>query len=325
MQQITNGVCLARRGACLGPQVDRTADAELFGETTLRPGDGPSPVVACATFKIPVSINFHLVKQCNARCPFCFATFPNVRGRLPTPDARRVVDLLHAAGGEKITFAGGEPTLHPDIGELVEHAKEIGFVTGVVTNGARLGELLKYHGDALDWVALSVDSALKGTQAALGRGRGDHIRRSVNLSDRCRDHGVKLKLNTVVTALNRDEDMSGLVRRVAPQRWKVFQVLRVVGQNDGRVEPLLIADEQFRAFVQRHAHLESEGYPAIAEDNDAMTDSYVMVDPLGCFFGNTGGVHRIGQSILDVGVERAFAPVQFDGAKFAARGGRYAW
>jgi radical S-adenosyl methionine domain-containing protein 2 len=297
----------SRRGAPVRPDVDTKISAESSGETT------------------PISINFHLFKPCDARCDFCFATFRDVRGRLTTADALRVIDELRAVGGQKITFAGGEPTLHPDIGEIVEHAKKVGFVTGVVTNGSRLSNLIDNHGDALDWAALSVDSGCEETQAALGRGRGGHVQRSVDLADRCRERGIRVKLNTVVTALNWHEDMSGLVRRIAPERWKVFQVLRVVGQNDGRVEPLLITPEQFRAFVLRHAHLEAEGYVAIAEDNDAMTDSYVMVDPLGCFFGNTGGVHRTSPPILDVGVSAALAAVRFDEAKFEARGGRYAW
>ena len=307
MLQSKTGGYASRRGVPVRPSVDRTTGADAV--------DNPTPI----------SINFHILKPCNARCDFCFATFRNVRERLPTADARRVIDRLRAAGGEKITFAGGEPTLHPDLGKLVEHAKRAGFVTGVVTNGSRLADLLVHHGAALNWVALSVDSAREETQTALGRGRGGHVERSVDLADQCRDRGVRVKLNTVVTALNWREDMSGLIRRIAPERWKVFQVLRVVGQNDGRVEPLLITPKQFRAFVLRHAHLAAKGYPALAEDNDAMIDSYVMVDPLGRFFGNTGGIHRTSPPILEVGVQRALASVRFDEAKFNARGGRYAW
>ena len=273
----------------------------------------------------PIAINFHLFKACDARCRFCFATFRDVRGRLPLSDARRLIERLRAAGGKKLTFAGGEPTLHPYIGQLVVHAKAVGFVTGIVTNGSRLDALLDACADSLDWVALSVDSADERTQAALGRGRRDHVARSVRLADRCHEVGVRLKLNTVVTALNHTEDMSRLVRRMAPERWKIFQVLRIVGQNDGRVEPLLVTREQFRAFVTRHEHLRSEGVQIIAEDNDAMIDTYVMVDPLGRFYGNTDGVHRTSPPILEVGVRRALGAIRFDPAKFEARGGRYAW
>jgi radical S-adenosyl methionine domain-containing protein 2 len=244
---------------------------------------------------------------------------------LTAGDAVRVLDRLRAAGFEKITFAGGEPTLHAHIGALIDHAKNLGFVTGIVTNGARLDALLDAHGHRLDWVALSIDSADERIQAELGRGNGGHIERAIRHADRCHAAGIRVKMNTVVTALTWEEDMTDLVRRVAPERWKVFQVLRVVGQNDGRVEPLLITHAQFETFVARHAHLAADGFPPVFEANDAMIDSYVMVDPLGRFFGNTGGVHRTSRPILTVGVGAALAEVQFDETKLDARGGRYEW
>lgn len=271
------------------------------------------------------AVNFHLIKPCNARCRFCFATFREVRGRLPTADAFRLIDALASAGCEKLTFVGGEPTLHPDLGPLVRHARHHALVTCVVSNGFRLRALLDGYADALDWVGLSIDSSDEVVQRDLGRGPGDHVVMATRLADECRDHRIRLKLNTVVTALTWQEDMSPLVRRIAPDRWKVFQVLPMAGQNDGSVEPLLVTDDQFAAFVDRHRHLATEGLAPVVEDNDAMRGSYVMIDPLGRFFGNATGRHVTSEPILQVGVAEALAQVGFQPAKFAARGGRYAW
>ncbi|MDO9018020.1 MAG: viperin family antiviral radical SAM protein [Deltaproteobacteria bacterium] len=273
----------------------------------------------------PISINFHLYKPCDSRCTFCFATFRDVEGQLDPDDARRLLDRLRAAGGEKLTFAGGEPTLHPHLGALVDHAKALGFTTSVVTSGSRLDALLDGHASSIDWVALSIDSAVERVQRSLGRGRGDHVARVRVLASRCRNEGVRLKVNTVVTALNCDEEMGDLLRELRPERWKVFQVLRVEGQNDGRVEPLLIPREHFVAFVERHASLGSSGIEVVAEDNDAMEDSYVMIDPRGRFYGNHGGRHQVSDPILGVGVRAALDQVGFSIDKFEGRGGRYAW
>lgn len=273
----------------------------------------------------PVAINYHLIRACNASCRFCFATFRDVAGRIRTSEARRLLDRLRSAGGEKITFAGGEPTLHPDLGELLGHAKDLGFITCVVTNGFKLGDLLDAHADILDWAGLSIDSGSEAVQAALGRGRGDHVARCVELADRCRAEGVRVKLNTVVTAETWWEDLAPLVRRMRPERWKVFQVLPMAGQNDGAVEDLRISRAQFEAFVARHQHLADEGLAPVAEDNDAMRGSYLMVDPLGRFFGNATGRHVYSSPILEVGVQAALAQVGFAPSKFEARGGRYRW
>lgn len=273
----------------------------------------------------PIAVNFHLYKPCNYRCRFCFATYRDIDGHLPLPDALRLLQQLREAGCEKLNFAGGEPTLHPHIGELVAEAKRLGFVTTLITNGARLGRLLDAHARSIDWVGLSVDSGDEDVQARLGRGRGGHVAKSRVLAARVHALGLGLKLNTVVTALNWQEDMRWLVRELRPARWKVFQVLAIAGQNDGDVEPLLISREQFQAFVERHRELEAEGRGPVAEDNDAMTDSYAMIDPLGRFYGNHGGRYVYSRPILEAGVTAALAEVDFEVQRLVARGGLYPW
>ena len=272
-----------------------------------------------------VAVNFHLYKPCNYRCRFCFATFRDIRGQLDLEQSLRLLRLLRDAGCEKLNFAGGEPTLHPHIGTLLAESRRLGFVTSIISNGARLSQLLAAHAADLDWVGLSVDSADESVQSALGRGTGGHVARSLAIADEIRTRGLRLKLNSVVTALNWREDMSAFIRRVRPERWKVFQVLPVGGQNDGAVDDLLIDAGQFRAFVDRHAGLAAEGLAPIAEDNDAMTASYAMIDPLGRLFDNSAGRHTYSAPITEVGLERALRQIRFSLARLVARGGKYAW
>jgi radical S-adenosyl methionine domain-containing protein 2 len=273
----------------------------------------------------PIAVNFHINKSCNTHCRFCFATFRAVRGQSRTAQSLAVIDALADAGCQKLNIAGGEPTLRKDLGQLLRHAKSRGLTTSLITNGFALDKLLDDHAEALDWVGLSVDSGLESVQHQLGRGDGTHVANSIRLATRCRDLGLRVKLNSVVTALTCDEDMSALVRTIQPERWKAFQVLPIAGQNDGSVKGLLISADQFQAFVDRHAHLATEGLAPVVEDNNAMRGSYVMVGPLGRFFGNATGRHVYSQPILDVGVDAALAQVGFVPTKFEARGGKYAW
>ena len=108
----------------------------------------------------PPAINFHINRACDARCRFCFATFRDVPGQLPLAQVFETLDLLRAAGAEKINFAGGEPTLHPQLGAMLRHARGLGLVTSLVTNGSRLERLLDHDAEALDWAGLSVDLSL---------------------------------------------------------------------------------------------------------------------------------------------------------------------
>ncbi len=274
----------------------------------------------------PRSINFHLLRPCNARCRYCFARFPETPTRLSGTEAIAVMRHVREAGGEKINFVGGEPTLHPEIERLIVAAKELGFTTSIVSNGARLTQLLSSPGGALlDWVGLSVDSTTDEGNALVGRGRPGYVAQVLAHAEQARANGAAVKLNTVVTRLNATEDLSDLVLRIAPERWKVFQVLRVRGQNEDTISDLMVDAAAFRAFVARHAGLADADIPVIAEDNDSMTDSYAMIDPLGRFFGNTGGIHRIGPPILEVGARESLASVGFDSEKLVERGGEYEW
>ncbi|HEX2313858.1 MAG TPA: viperin family antiviral radical SAM protein [Thermomonospora sp.] len=285
--------------------------------------------------QVPVeTVNFHLWQPCNMSCHFCFATFRDVRrsvlpdGHLGRADAERVVTRLAAAGFRKITFAGGEPLLCPWLPELVDLAHGLGVTTAVVTNGSLLDEpALRRLAGVLDWITISVDSVRPPTLRLLGRSTAGRVTTEAEylaLCRRVRDLGFRLKVNTVVNARNWREDMGDFVVAARPERWKVFQVLPVEGQNSRKVDPLLITPEQFDSFVARHLRVELRGIPLIPEDNDAMTGSYAMVDPAGRFFDAVDPHgYTYSDPILEVGVHRAISQISVSRAKFLARGGLY--
>jgi radical S-adenosyl methionine domain-containing protein 2 len=323
-----------RRNSDLLPSTRRSANEAATHRTATAGAEMKAmnePSTTTPAPPLPPAVNFHLEKACNLRCKFCYAHFDDddalrtVKRGLDREQAMRVIELVRESGAEKITFVGGEPTLCPFLPDLLRHARALEYTTTLVTNGFRLDRLLDEVADCLDWVGLSVDSADEATQAALGRDRGTHVAKSLAHFRRLHALGIRVKLNTVVTALNWQENMCDFVLDARPERWKLFQVLPVDGQNDGRVEPLLIARDQFDAFVSRHLRLKDQGIDVVPESNDAMTGSYAMIDPLGRFFSNVGGRHTYSPAILDVGVKAAFSAVRFDPLKFEARGGRYDW
>lgn len=268
-----------------------------------------------------VSINWHVWPFCNYSCTFCFANFAEIKRALSMTDAKRVVALLAQAGVRKLTFAGGEPTLCPWLDVLLAESKRLGMTTMVVTNGTGLTpEFLRRTRGTLDWVALSIDSPDEETERLLGRGRGGHVAQARRLASLLKENGVRVKVNTVVTRANLHDDMHELIRDLAPERWKVFQMLPIAGENDTAVNTLSIDREEFAQYVARHADLSP-----IAEDNDAMTGSYLMLDPLARFFQNTQGAYATSSSVFEVGVSAAARQAGWDFAKFVDRGGIYAW
>jgi len=278
---------------------------------------------------VPVTLNLHLTARCNYDCTFCFATFTDVPGTLDKHDQLRLIDavtrgrvLLGRFVVDKLTFAGGEPTLLRHLPELIRAAKDAGFTTCVVTNGTGVNdEFLAAAGHWLDWVTLSLDSADETVNAAMGRGRGKHVAGVLRAVARIRKHGgPRVRMNTVVTATTWSEDLSGVVRAVAPERWKILQATRVEGQNDRAGTLLDLTPDQFASFVERHRALNP-----VVEDADAIRGGYLMVDPLGRAFSNAPGRLIYGSPVLKVGLETSAREVGWDPDKFLERGGVWDW
>jgi len=59
---------------------------------------------------------------------------------LTAEEWQRVLNTLWEAGVPHVCFTGGEPTLREDLVSLIQHAEELGQVTGLLTDGRRLRE-----------------------------------------------------------------------------------------------------------------------------------------------------------------------------------------
>ncbi len=281
------------------------------------------------------AVNFHLWEPCNMRCKFCFATFQDVKhsilpkGHLPKEQALEVVLQLAEIGFEKITFAGGEPTLCPWLPDLIATAKQAGLTTMIVTNGSKLTDsFLQDNKQHLDWIAISVDSLNIETNLATGRAFSSKTALATehyfSLADKVKQHGYGLKVNTVVNRYNFSESMSEFIRHAKPVRWKVLQALPIIGQNDLKIEDLKISAEQFQFFLDTHADI-SDCTSIVPESNEQMLGSYAMVDPAGRFYDNAEGKHNYSRPILEIGARLAIQQANYDFDKFLDRGGIYRW
>lgn len=87
--------------------------------------------------KYPVLSEIAVTYRCNNKCKFCYAYSPYRKsGEMTTEEIRRVIDIIvDDAKVPSLSFTGGEPTLRPDIFELIRHAREKGLRVNLITNG----------------------------------------------------------------------------------------------------------------------------------------------------------------------------------------------
>lgn len=279
--------------------------------------------------KLFETVSYHLWKPCNMRCHFCYATFDDIpkdvlpKGHQTKEESMKMIEELAAHGVKKITFAGGEPMLCPWILDLIIHAKQQGVVTSIITNGSMLTKEWIYKAAPwLDWLGVSIDTLSPLTMGMSGRHVSGNIVNPFNivkLLDLARNEDIKIKVNTVVHSYNHLEYLGDFLDAVKPDRWKVFQVLKVDGQNDG-AENLYITKEQFDSFIDLHKH-----FNPVPEDNEVMRSSYMLISPAGEFFDNVTGKHIYSDPIAKVGIEEAFGQLNMSKDNFLKRGGIYNW
>lgn len=73
------------------------------------------------------------------------APLERVKRELLSREWKTILKKAWDAGVPHVIFTGGEPTLRPDLPELVAYAEELGMVCGVLSNGWRFTELEYMH------------------------------------------------------------------------------------------------------------------------------------------------------------------------------------
>jgi radical S-adenosyl methionine domain-containing protein 2 len=287
-------------------------------------------------------INWHVTEACNYRCKYCYAKWTpshlqsskevhrDQEGthRLlknlfeffaPTNMSNPLAQSL-SWKNVRLSIAGGEPTLLRDrLNTIIGDAKQLGFEISLITNGSLLdARHMELIAPQLSCLGISLDSPNVATNRSIGRindkGDGKSVGDIIELIGVARkaNPSIKIKVNTVVNAINAHENMTDLISRAQPDRWKVLRALPVIS------EALSVTEDNFSQFVARHAMMSSV---MSVEDNTDMVESYIMIDPLGRFFQNSPGCSAYSYSspIQEIGAEAAFSQIEFSPEKFANR------
>jgi pyruvate formate lyase activating enzyme len=138
------------------------------------------------------------LKGCPWRCPYCH----NPEFVKPSGDTfawEKALALLRDRRGflDGVVFSGGEPTMHPGLGEALRQVRELGYITGLHTGGnypERLGDMLDCG--LLDWVGFDVKAPFEDYARITGQpDSGYRARLSLEILLRS---GVDYELRTTV-------------------------------------------------------------------------------------------------------------------------------
>ena len=122
--------------------------------------------------KHAANVFFHILTQCNLKCRHCYIN-PAQHGNaiLPIETITAWLDVfVRKTSHANLILLGGEPTLHPQLPEIVKAARRMGYKSITIdTNGYLFHDVVnKIRPDDLDFISFSLDGATPQTN--------DHIR-----------------------------------------------------------------------------------------------------------------------------------------------------
>lgn len=234
----------------------------------------------------PNSVCWNITSRCNDNCAFCYRE-QNCR-ELPVQKQKEVIDKVAQAGIRKITFAGGEPLLLPQIHQLIMYARQKGLIVSLTTNGILLEgneSERRFFFRNLDWLTLSLDGSNEQVQSQMGRNT-EHIRRVksiLELAAQDSKRTCRIKINTVVSRVNWNDmdQMAEFIKKYPVDRWKLFQFTPVRGNAVKYQEKYQITDETFQRIATDIQKRAGNKLIVSLSDHENIESAYFVIFPNG--------------------------------------------
>jgi len=158
----------------------------------------PGLVKILAGMKIPLRVTHCVTYRCNLDCSYC-SRHGTGGTEMSTKEIMAVMESFRSAGCRFWSFNGGEPLIRDDIGDLINHGKNIGLYISFATNGTlvadRTGDI-----DGTDMVSISLD----GPGEIQDRYRSSSFARVMKGASALKNRGVPFTFTTVVGTHNLD-------------------------------------------------------------------------------------------------------------------------
>jgi cyclic pyranopterin phosphate synthase len=181
-------------------------------------------------------LRISVTDRCNFRCVYCMPEaglewLPK-HDILSYEEIANVVGQLAPLGLRRLRITGGEPTIRPQLHELIRMLRAVPQITDIAlsTNGVRLPEIGRLlHESGLDRINMSVDSLRADRIVKIARRNlgFDPVRAARSAQDAGLD---PIKLNMVVMRGVNDDEVEDLARLTIDNPWHVrFIELMPVG------------------------------------------------------------------------------------------------
>jgi len=226
-------------------------------------------------------LNLHILEKCNHHCGFCFAHY-HLNNFMNLDDSYKVIEkAAESKMFYEVNIAGGEPLMFPKIEKVIQHIKDCNMNVSIITNGSLLDEeMLDKFLHNLTTIGFSIHSFNERTNQALGcctsDGKTLKLEKLIRVCDYIKKNSdCKIKLNTTVNSMNKNELMAPIIKRLPYSRYKILKCQEY--ENNKR---FCVSDQEFENFCKINGNLPN----AVIEKD--MHSTYIMVNPAGDLIQN---------------------------------------
>ena len=227
--------------------------------------------------------NFHYTAKCDMKCNFCFKRIKSCE------DERTILKSFERLSKrtKAVNLAGGEIFLNiPLLRKLVESAVKNNVSLSLITNGYELSNNIasgdvEYILENIDMLGISIDSFDENKLKKIGRavnGETLNLWKLRMIAASCKKHRVALKLNTVVSKMNVNDNMINDIEEMLGDIKLDWKQLKVVTDS----KDYSITLEEFNTFVENNKTT-NKNINIKTETDEVITNSYVIVDSEGYY------------------------------------------
>lgn len=240
-------------------------------------------------------INLHILEACNYSCRHCFSHFDSGR-TLSVDEWKQIVDNCRKGINVcEYNIAGGEPLMYRKLPELVRYIKQTGADCSIITNGFLMtDEWIKENAALYKTIGFSIDSFNPETLIRQGRCNakgeiltGERLKHICEFIKECNPE-CKIKINTVVTKLNLEENISKIIEEfgIPVDRWKILKIKRF-SNNAFSNDDICISDSEFDSFVKRNTGFLRPDCANEVIVEHSMSGAYIIIDANGYLLDNS--------------------------------------
>ena len=217
--------------------------------------------------------------KCNRACPYCINSETDHTLQLSVAKMRRTVkDAVEKYGIKEAIILGGEPTLHPDICELITGLYDAGIQkVRLTTNGIALTDQL-----LIDMIRFG----LYGLNISYHNEDFISRERLKEIYDIAHDNGIKVRVNTNIWRGNHDsldsfmlfyETLKGACDEVRVSNIIPKDSFSVNPQNNDIAARMILSDDEYHHFFQELCDYYSQDMTLIENKNTLGFVRYILI------------------------------------------------